>query len=146
GDGFCDVLDAAGDSGVASGAGMNDQVVGAELEGADDLVAEGDDGIFPLARIGRGEIDQVVGVDGDGTEAELGAALAETLGNGSGDGALMRARPEKICSAVQPMRAAVSRARLASPAMEVWMPMRGRPSSHGGAETTADADSGTGGG
>ncbi len=93
GDGCCDVLDAAGDSGITSGAGMNDQEVGAELEGADDLVAKGHDGIFPQARIGRGEIDQIVGVDGDGTEAELSAALAETLCNGSGDGALMRARP-----------------------------------------------------
>ncbi len=93
GDGFCDVLDAASDSGIASGAGMNDEVVGTELEGAEDFVAEGHDGVFPLAGIGRGEIDQVVGVDGDGTEAELGAAFAETLGDRSGDGALMRARP-----------------------------------------------------
>ena len=72
---------------------MDDQVVSAELEGADDLVAKGDDGIFPLARVGRGEIDQIVGVDGDRAKAKRCAALAETLSDGSGDGALVRARP-----------------------------------------------------
>src|SRR5271167_1308965 len=72
---------------------MDDEVVCAELEGADDFVTEGEDGVFPQARVGRGEIDQIVGVDGDGAEAERGAAFAEAFGDRSGDGALMRARP-----------------------------------------------------
>jgi hypothetical protein len=93
GDGFRNVLDAARNAGVAGGAGMDDEVVCAELEGAEDFVTKGADGIFPLARVGRGQIDQIVGVDGDGAEAERGAAFAETFGNGSGNGALMRARP-----------------------------------------------------
>jgi len=93
GDGFGDVFDSARDPGIASGAGMHDEIVGAELKGADNFVAKGSDGIFPLVRVGGGQIDQVVGVNGDGAQSESGAALAKTLGDVRGDAALVRAGP-----------------------------------------------------
>jgi hypothetical protein len=51
-DGFSNVLNAAGDAGVACGAGMDDQVVGTKLAGADDFVAESVDRALPLERVG----------------------------------------------------------------------------------------------
>jgi len=92
-DGFGDVFDSAGDSGIASGAGVDDEIVGAELGSADEFVAEGFDGVLPLARIGRGQIDQIVGMDSDGAEMELGAAFTEAFGDRRRDVALVRTWP-----------------------------------------------------
>ena len=52
GDGFGDVFDAASDAGVAGRAGMDDEVVGAELAGTNDFVAEGGDSALPADRVG----------------------------------------------------------------------------------------------
>ncbi len=93
GDGFGHIFDAAGDAGFAGGAGMNDEIVGTELRGAGNFVGERGNGVFPLTRVGRRQIDEVVGVDSDGAEAEQGATRAEAIGDIGRDVALVGARP-----------------------------------------------------
>ena len=93
GDGFSDCFDAAVDAGITRGAGMHDQIFGAQLRGTNQFVAKGFDRVLPLARVRSGQIDQIVGMNGDRAEAKRGPALAEALGDVSGDLALVRTRP-----------------------------------------------------
>jgi hypothetical protein len=62
---------------AARAAGVDDEVVRAEREAALDLLAEGGDRLLADRVVRGGEVDKVVGVDGDRRDARLGARLLE---------------------------------------------------------------------
>jgi hypothetical protein len=66
-----------GDAAVA--AGMKDEVFRADQESALQLAAESLDGFRADHRIGRGQVDQVINVDGQRVQIELPACGAQQL-------------------------------------------------------------------
>ena len=80
-----DGADGGGGRAFAAAAGMGDQIISAEGDGANEFLVKSLHGAGTQNRVWRREIDQVIIVDDQRAEAEFLAASAEARGFGFGD-------------------------------------------------------------